>query len=273
MIDRLVRGLARCVAPVAALAMGAGLSGCAYMDGWDEVEGVPLAELDTSGEAPTEIMLAGPDKVVITEGDGLTITLEGNAQAGDALRFDREGDRLTIARDNSVYDRSDAAIVRITMPAPSELGIAGSGTIEAVSMASNAEIEIAGSGTISIERIEAESLSVEIAGSGDVAAAGSATTLSIEIAGSGDVRFAELTADDVTVEIAGSGDVELASNGTVSADIAGSGDVVVFGNATCSVSTAGSGSLTCRPAPATADATEATAEPDAEAEADSAAAE
>lgn len=266
MIDRLVRGVARSAAPIAALAMGAMLSGCAYMGGWDEVEGVPLAELDTSGDAPTRLVLAGPDKVVISEGDGLTITLEGNAQAGEALRFDRDGDRLTIARDNSVYDRSDAAIVRITMPAPAELGIAGSGTIEAVSMASNAEIEIAGSGTINVERIEAESLSVEIAGSGGVSAAGSAATLSIEIAGSGDVQLADLMADDVTVEIAGSGDVELASNGTVSAEIAGSGDVVVFGNATCSVSSAGSGSLTCRPSPASAGAADADAAPEGEAE-------
>jgi hypothetical protein len=266
MIDRLVRGIVRAAAPLAALGLGAALSGCAFMGGWDEVEGVPLAELDMSGAAPSRIVMAGPDKIVISEGDGLAISLEGNREAGDALRFDREDNRLTIARDNSVYDGSGSAIVRITMPAPEELGIAGSGTIEAVTMASNASIEIAGSGAITVERIESDSLEVEIAGSGDVGASGSTRTLSIEIAGSGDVRFAELNADDVTVEIAGSGDVELASDGTVSAEIAGSGDIVVMGNATCSVSSAGSGSLTCRPRQASAQAGSQAAAPEAEAE-------
>lgn len=239
---------------LAALALGASLSGCAYINDWGEVEGVPLAELDMSGDAPSEITLAGPDKVMIAEGDTLTITLEGDDEAGDALRFDRDGNRLTIARDSKIYDGSRPAIVRMTMPAPGALGIAGSGTIEAASMASTAEIEIAGSGAITVDSIEADRLDVEIAGSGDVMAAGTASVLSIEIAGSGDVRLAELTADDVSVEIAGSGNVSLASNGKVDAEIAGSGDVVVVGSATCTVSTAGSGSLTCRPGPETADA-------------------
>lgn len=239
---------------LAALALGASLSGCAYMNNWGEVDGVPLADLDMSGDAPTQITLAGPDRVMIAEGDVLTITLEGNEAAGEALRFDRDGSRLTIARDSKIYDGSSPAIVRMTLPAPSGLAIAGSGRIESASMASAAEIEIAGSGAISVERIEAERLDVEIAGSGDVMAAGTATVLSIEIAGSGDVQLAELTADDVSVEIAGSGDVTLASNGKVNAEIAGSGDVVVVGSATCTVSTAGSGSLTCRPGPEAASA-------------------
>ena len=72
-------------APLAALAMGAALSGCGMnYNSWEEVEGVPLAELDMSGEAPDTIRLAGPDRVVISEGDTLTITLEGGSEAGEA---------------------------------------------------------------------------------------------------------------------------------------------------------------------------------------------
>lgn len=240
--------------PVAAL--GLALSGCAFMTDWNEVSGVPLAELDTSGEPPTKIGLAGPDRVVLSQGDGLTITLDGNAKAGEALRFDRDSDRLTIARDSDIWDGSGKAIVRITMPPASALEIAGSGFIEADTVASEAELEIAGSGDISVATIDAERLLVEIAGSGEVEAAGAATTVEIEIAGSGDVNMANLLAETVTVGIAGSGDVDIASNGTVDAEIAGSGDVVVFGDASCSVETAGSGSVTCKPAPSAATATE-----------------
>ncbi|MBV7265609.1 DUF2807 domain-containing protein [Erythrobacter sp. WH131] len=218
------------------------------MDDWDNVDGVPLAELDTSGAAPSEIVLAGPDRIIITEASELAISVEGDAKAGQALRFDRNGDRLTIARDRNIFDGSGRATILVSMPPPAELGIAGSGAIEAASMArQDAQLEIAGSGNIVVGAIDADRLEVEIAGSGDVTAAGRATRLSIEIAGSGDVNFADLTADDVSVEIAGSGDVELASDGVVAAEIAGSGDVTVYGSASCSVESAGSGSLTCRP--------------------------
>lgn len=250
----MLQKLARRVAPIAALAFAAALSGCAYMDSLEEVEGVALSEFDMSGNPPTDIVLAGSDKVVITDGDMLEITLDGSAEAGEAMRFHRDGDRLSIARDSQVFDGSGSAIVRIAMPAPQELTVAGSGTIEAASMTRDASIEIAGSGRIEVANIEAENLEVEIAGSGKVKAVGNTERLSVEIAGSGNVQLGELMADDVSVEIAGSGNVELASNGTVDAEIAGSGDIVVTGTATCTLDSAGNGSLRCQPGPQAADA-------------------
>ena len=248
------RNFAKVIGPLAGLALGAALSGCSLVtDNWQEVEGVPLAELDISGDAPTDITLAGPDAVEITEGATLAITLGGDADAGEALRFDRDGTTLTIARDSNIYDGSGTAIVRITMPAPEHLAIAGSGTIKTATMAHTAVVEIAGSGSITVDRLEAETLAVDIAGSGDVTAAGTTAKLEVGIAGSGNVRLGELMADDVAIEIAGAGTVDLASNGKVTADIAGSGDITVTGTATCALQSAGSGSLNCRPAPTAAD--------------------
>lgn len=242
------------VGPAFALAMGVALSGCGFSGNWNTVEGVPLAELDMAGEAPTEIALSGPDKIEITEGDTLAITLEGDADAGAALRFDRDGDSLTIGRDTKVYDGRGTAIVKITMPPASHLSISGSGSIQAATMSADAEIDVAGSGDITVASITAQELEVDIAGSGNITVSGTAAKLSVDIAGAGDVRMGDLMADEVTVDIAGSGDVALASNGTVNASIAGSGDIVVTGSATCSLDSAGSGTLSCRPAAATAEA-------------------
>lgn len=248
--------LTRSILP--ALAMGTALSGCNVS--WSgDVSGVPLADLDMGGDAPSEIMLAGPDEVIIVEGDTFAITLEGDADAGEAMRFDRDEDSLTIARDSEVFDGSGKAIVRITMPAPRELGIAGSGKITSAVIGAEGEIEIAGSGDIEVQEVAAQSLSIEIVGSGDVKAAGRSKKLEIEIAGAGNVGLQNLKADEVTVEIAGSGDVELASDGTVDVSIAGSGDVTVFGNAKCNFESAGSGTVSCKPAPKRAE-TAATAE-------------
>jgi hypothetical protein len=132
------------------------LSGCAFS--WDsEVDGVPLADLDLGGDAPTSIVLAGPDGVVITEGERFTITVDGNKDAGDALRFDRDGD---------------------------ELAIAGSGSIKSDKVSAAAELEIAGSGDVKLA--SDGNVDVDIAGSGDVIVTGSASC-SFSSAGSGSV--------------------------------------------------------------------------------------
>lgn len=230
-----------------ALALASVLSGCDISWGSD-VSGVPLAELDTGGDAPLQIALVGPDNVVITEGKSLSITLDGDAKAGEALRFDRDGDRLTVGRDTKIWDGSGTAIVRITMPAPENLAIAGSGSIKSDAVASKAGIEIAGSGDVDVRKVAAEMLTVEIAGSGGVKAAGTAKQLRVEVVGNGDVALEKLVAEDVGIEITGAGDVSLASDGMVDVEIAGSGNVIVVGDAKCSVETAGSGTVTCRPA-------------------------
>lgn len=245
----MTHGLFRRMAPAFALALGATVAGCDMDFNFSSFDGVPLSELDMSGDPPTALSLAGPDEVIITEGTELGITVEGDPSAAEAVRFDLDGDTLEIGRDSDVFDGDGKAIVRVTMPAPSELSIAGSGKIDAATVASDAEIGIAGSGDVRVTEIDASRLDVSIAGNGDITSKGTVETLEISIAGSGNAKLADLKADNVEISIAGSGNVELASDGKVDASVAGSGDIVVTGSATCSIDAAGSGSLTCNPAP------------------------
>ncbi|MFL0355186.1 head GIN domain-containing protein [Erythrobacter sp. GH1-10] len=234
------------MAPLAALAMGAGLSGCGNVDLTINGEkGVPLSELDTSGAAPTELVVAASASVILTEGDTLDIEVEGDDE--DALRFVLDNDTFGVTRDPDIDFRDDKPVVRVTMPAPKSITIAGSGTVEAATVASNSELAIGGSGSISIEEIAGESLEIAIGGSGSVKGAGTVERLEISIGGAGDVEMAGLKADKAEISIGGAGNVEFASDGEVEATIAGAGDVVVNGNAKCSVSAFGSGTLTCNP--------------------------
>ena len=247
----------------AILALGASLA-LAACDGkvrWSSngFDGVPLDELDMSAEAPTGVSLAGPDRVIISEGTALDISVDADAEIAERLRFNIEDGVLGIGRENGDWSdmgSSSAAIIRVTMPTPETLAIAGSGRIEAAKVAGDATLEIAGSGKIAVAEIDAGTLNIDIAGKGSVTGSGTTEMLAIDIAGSGEVSMEALKAGDATIDIAGSGDAIFSSDGTVKAGIAGSGDVTVIGNATCSVETAGSGSLTCRPAaePAETDA-------------------
>lgn len=208
--------------------------------------GVPLADLDYDGATPTEISLAGPDRVIVTSGKTLTIDVEGPAGVTEDLRFDLDDDELEIGREGK-WRKGGTATIRVTMPTPKSVSMAGSGTIELdrLGTGGEAEVSIAGSGTSKIGRIDARELEVSVAGSGSLTAAGKADSLDLSIAGSGDLDMAQVKVGSADISIAGSGDAVFASDGNVEASIMGSGTVEVFGNAKCKVSAMGSGELKC----------------------------
>lgn len=234
--------------PFVALAALGALAGCNNIR-WGDTDGLPLAELDLSGEAPEEVALIGPDTVSITEGSQFTVTVEGDAAVADRLRFKLEDGTLGIMRENGEWSDRSVATVHITMPAPRKLAVAGSGKLTSASLASDAEVSIAGSGTLETPAVDTTSLEVSIAGSGTYVAAGRTGELELSIAGSGSGRMEGLKADSAEISIAGSGDAIFASDGEVEANIMGSGVVTVRGSARCKVNSVGSGSLVCERAP------------------------
>lgn len=230
---------------LAAIALPAMLGGC---DGSDisinGQQGVPLSEIEMAGPPPSEVVLASGDTVIIADGDTFTLTLEGEDL--DSLRFVRDDKVIGISRADSWRGKGKATI-RITMPPPREMVIAGSGTIRAQSLSPSSEVSIGGSGLIEFGTVAAEKLAINIGGSGTVRGAGTVKRLEVNIGGSGDVELAGLKADSAEVSIGGAGDVAFASDGEVEANIAGAGDVKVAGSAKCTVSAFGSGTLTCAP--------------------------
>ncbi len=242
MLHKIFKG----IAPVAALVLGAGLSACdgrSFNTG--ETDGVPLAELDMSGDPPHEVVLAGPDTVLIIDGAALDIDVEGDPGAVDALRFSLEEGTLGIMRENREPNIDGRAIVRVTMPSPRALVLAGSGQIEADSLVGDASVTIAGTGEARTRNVDADKLAMTLAGTGTYAGQGEARDLELTIAGSGTADMRGLQVERADVTIAGSGDATFASDGTVDASIMGSGEVTVVGRARCTVSVMGSGRLHC----------------------------
>lgn len=252
MIKHFIHGIAAVAMALAASACGADVNVNVGND-----DGVPLAELDTSGAAPTKLVLAGPDKVVVTEGSTLAIDVAGDAAAIEALRFSLDDGRLGIMREKDSRVGGKATVT-VTMPAAHEFVLAGSGDIQAPSMTDTAEVNIAGSGRVAIARIAASKLKVNVMGSGSLATAGTAEELDFNIAGSGKLAARDLRVERAKVTIVGSGGGEFTSDGKVSANVAGSGDVTVHGRADCTISAIGSGKLNCRSDSVTSTAAPAT---------------
>lgn len=242
--DRMFRG----VVPLVMMAAAAAMSGCSDAEiRFNGREGVPLADLDTSGPAPEEVTLLGPDRVLISQGDAFAVTVDGDADSAEGLRFVLADGALGILRaDRNWMGSSTLATIRITLPAPPrKLSVAGSGKMVSEHLAGSAEVLIAGSGTLETPLVDAEALDISIAGSGTYRAAGQARRLELNIAGSGDADLAGLKVDRAEISIAGSGDAIFASDGEVSASIMGSGNVTVRGGARCKVNSMGSGTVTC----------------------------
>ena len=247
MLHRILKG----AAPVAAMALGLMAAGCKDVEfrwGNGEEDGVPLAELDYEGATPDKVALLGPDTVVVTEGKTLTIKVEGDSKAVEALRFKLNDGTFGVSRASGSRGIDGVATVRITMPSPRALMLAGSGGIAAQTLADRAEIDIAGSGRVDVASVRASRLEVNVAGSGSTGVAGTAESLELNIVGSGQADLGELKVDAAEVNIMGSGSGEFASDGQIEANVMGSGTVTVSGNAECKINAMGSGSLRCRPA-------------------------
>lgn len=246
-----LKNFLRGMAPLAAIALAAAASGgCDKMHvSLNGEEGKKLADLDLTGTAPTEVALLGPDTVRIVQGDKLAISVDGNPDVADQMRFTLHDGSLGILRKNGKSSGDETVTVTVTMPAPKKLVMAGSGKIFSSGLAGDsARVTIAGSGSVETDAVVTDMLKVDVAGSGSYRAAGTAKSLKLTIAGSGDARLEALKVDDAKVDIVGSGDSAFASDGIVKANIVGSGEVRVIGRATCKVTAMGSGKLICEPA-------------------------
>ena len=115
--------------PIAALGIGLATSACGHTHiSFGDGDGVPLSELDTSGQTPNALALAGPDKVVVTEGAKLAIAVSGDKDAIEALRFNLDDGTLGIMR-NKHAKAGGVATIAVTVPALREIILAGSGDI------------------------------------------------------------------------------------------------------------------------------------------------
>ncbi len=239
-----IKSLCKAFAPIAALAMTATLTACDSSITIDGEAGKKLAELDLTGAVPTKLVLAGPDHVKIIEGAKLAISVEGDPNVADKLRFTLTDGTLGILRTKS-WKNGGAVTVNVTMPAPQDVTLAGSGTIDAAQLGKDAKVTVAGSGDVKAGVISGDSFKLTLAGSGSMHGGGAIKNLDMTIAGSGSADLAALRADHAKVMIAGSGNATMTSDGDVSATIMGSGMVTVKGRATCKVSSMGSGKLVC----------------------------
>jgi len=89
---------AKMMRAVGPFVMAAAMSGAfsARKDGkfrFNGKTGVKLEDLDMGEDMPSEVVLLGPDQLVITEGEDFAISVRGDDEAKDGARFLVDGIR------------------------------------------------------------------------------------------------------------------------------------------------------------------------------------
>ncbi|WJY19576.1 DUF2807 domain-containing protein [Alteriqipengyuania flavescens] len=141
------------------MAFAAGVSGCDNIKmniNGSDFDGKPLAEIDLSGPAPTEVALMGPDIVTITEGSEFAITVSGTITS-ESLDDEAEINVLGSGR----VDVAKVAASKL------EINIAGSGSLKASGTADKLEMSIMGSGNSDLSGLKVGNAGVNVMGSGD----------------------------------------------------------------------------------------------------------
>ncbi len=180
--------------------------------------------------------VAGPFNVILEQGEGNTVRVDGTTQQLEKITIYVEKGELYIdQRKSEPAGTFDGMRIFVKAPLVDGLEIAGSGSITAPRAlnVNDIRLEVAGSGVITLAQLTCDDLDIKIAGSGNATVgAVKASKVSNEIAGSGDIDIAGLTCKDIRNEIAGSGDITLNNLNVdvVKTDIAGSGNVILNGN-------------------------------------------
>jgi len=199
----------------------------------------------------TKLAIAGSYDVTVSTGSQPGVQATGGQNRLEELVVELEGDTLKIhPRERSGvnwnWDDDRGIRISVTVPALSDLAVAGSGDVSVNKVAGEAfSASLAGSGDLRLDDIQARQFALKVAGSGDVSARGTVGAARVSVAGSGGVDAAGLVSENANVAVMGSGDVKLQARQTATVSVAGSGDVEIKGGAKCSVSKAGSGDVRC----------------------------
>jgi hypothetical protein len=190
----------------------------------------------------TAIELSVSTALEIRKGDVTSVKLSIDDNLLPLITTRVEGSTLTIRSDKNLAP-SDAAKITITVPAISVVSVAGSSkvTIEELS-GPKTELSLAGSSEVT-GTVNSEALECDIAGSGKITMSGASKSVAISVAGSGELQLQKVIADSVTIDIAGSGTAFVHADSSLKVSIAGSGDVSYSGKAKVEQSIAGSGSV------------------------------
>ena len=187
---------------------------------------------------------SGDYHVSIAQGDQFSVEVRAESNLLPYIETSLSGKTLKIGTNGVHSIRQNYPIeVFITQPKLNGLNLSGSGFIKTGSFESdNFEIGLSGSGEINA-LVNATKINAAVSGSGSILLAGEAYESNFRISGSGKIKAYDLIQENCRTSISGSGDSYVNVSKTLHAGISGSGNVFYMGYPTVNASISGSGQV------------------------------
>ncbi len=192
------------------------------------------------------IKLKGIGRVILTQGQPHSITIETDDNIMPLIETEIRGDQLVISQGNYNF-RPTTLNFNITVAHLKGIAVSGSGDVVGKSrfVADNFYAEISGSGDMDLE-LDVTDLATTISGSGSISLAGQTQRHDASISGSGKINAFDMRTQDVSLKVSGSGDCKVNATETLDARISGAGDVIYTGHPRITSKISGSGKLESR---------------------------
>jgi hypothetical protein len=199
------------------------------------------------------IAMAGAGRIIITQGDRESLTIETDDNLleyiqtevkGDTLEIDFTKDLILSSGTRDSLEPSAGFIFRISVIDLEEISVSGAADIQAEKIkAERFEVNFSGAGEITIDDLNTGQLDVNLSGVGDVVLAGMADSQDIVISGLGRYQGFDVESQNASVIISGAGGAELWVTETLDVVISGAGDVEYYGTPTVNPEISGLGRL------------------------------
>lgn len=190
-----------------------------------------------------KIVLHGSGDVIVTQGEGETLSIETDDNVMEYVEAEVRGSTLELGfKEGARLIDPTRLIFHVGVDVLTDLDISGSGDVEADRIESERlQLEVSGSGDIQISDLKADAVHANISGSGEIDLSGDAPSQEVRISGSGKYLAGDLCGETVDVVVSGSGDARVCATETLDVDVSGSGNIGYYGRPTVNMSGSGSG--------------------------------
>jgi hypothetical protein len=190
---------------------------------------------------------SGDYHVSIVQGDQFSVEVQAESNLLPYIETNLSGKTLKIGTSGVHSIKEHFPIeVFITQPKLSRLNLSGSGFIKAESFVNdNFEIGISGSGEVNAQVI-AKKIKANVSGSGSIMLTGESSESDFRISGSGKIKAYDLIQEYCQTSTSGSGDIYVNVSKALHAGISGSGNVFYIGYPSVNASISGSGQVVAK---------------------------
>jgi predicted small secreted protein len=194
------------------------------------------------------VRLDGAGKLVVTQGDTESLTIEAEDNIISDLKSTVQGNTLVLGIQESFWHKAilptRAITYTLTVKDLNKVTFNGAGDLEMDELnTSSVDITINGAGQASINTLNADSVAVQISGTGNVQLAGEVNQSKLNIDGAGNVQAGDLKTANTTVIVNGLGNGTVWATNSLDVTINGGGTLGYYGSPDISQNINGAGNI------------------------------